>query len=100
MDLTGDPLTDAVLPAAMAIVWAVREASPVAVAQALTEAITAAGDHSQHALIIVLAAMVPDDLAPSDLLAWRSNPTEYLRLREAGVGAFAAARLAKGSTAA
>jgi hypothetical protein len=98
--LTGDPITDAVLPAAVRLIWAVRESNPDAVAEAIADAVEAAGEHGQHALIVVLAAMVPDDLSPTQLLEWQANPDEYLRLRQLGVGALGAARLAKGGAAA
>lgn len=100
LSITGDPLTDVVLPPAMRLVWAVREQNPNAVRAAIDDAVTAGGDDGLHALIVVLAALVPDDQAPSSLLAWRLNPDEYHRLRQAGVGSAAAARLAAGGSAA
>lgn len=95
MSLTGDALTDWAVRLAQTLVWAVREGDAECVAQVLTEARDEAGRAAVDALVIVLAAMVPDDLPPSELLAWRTNPAEYLRLREAGVGSYAAASLCR-----
>lgn len=95
MSLTGDALTDWAVHLAQTLIWAVREGDAERVAEVLTEARDEAGRASVDALVIVLAAMVPDDLPPSELLAWRTNPAEYLRLREAGVGSYAAASLCR-----
>ncbi|NUR80750.1 MAG: hypothetical protein HOQ21_09940 [Dermatophilaceae bacterium] len=84
MSLTGDPLTDSVLPAAEVLTAAVRRGDAEAVATALNAA-GQLGDAGLHALIVVLAAMVPDDRRPSRLLAWLRDPTEYQRLRASGV---------------
>lgn len=84
MSLTGDPLTDSVVPAAEALVEAVRHADTAAVAEELA-AVQQLGDAGLHALVVVLAAMVPDDRRPSRLLAWLSDPEEYHRLRASGV---------------
>lgn len=96
--LTGDPLTDAVIPAAVRLIWAVRELNHDAVAEAITDA-TDTGEHGLQALLVVLAAMVPDDQAPTALLAWMGNPAEYLRLRQNGVGAVGAALLVRNGAA-
>lgn len=85
--LTGDELTDAVIPAASALVWAVRQNDPDAVDAALDDAIASARGPGLHALLVVLAAMVPDDRSPAELLAWRTNPDTYLELRYLGLGA-------------
>lgn len=84
MSLTGDPLTDSVVPAAEALVEAVRQGDAAVVAEAFASA-QQLGDAGLHALVVVLAAMVPDDRRPSRLLAWLRDPTEYQRLRESGV---------------
>ena len=96
MSLTGDALTDWAVPLASRLIWAVREDDKDEVAAVLSEARDEAARVGIDALVLVLAAMVPDDLPPSELLAWRNNPQEYLRLRSFGVGAFAASRLCSG----
>jgi hypothetical protein len=95
VSLTGDPITDAVIPAAVRLIWAVRESDAAEVDQSVTDAVNAVGWAGIQALVVVLAAMVPDDLPPSDLLAWMADPEEYLRLRTAGVDSLAAATLAR-----
>jgi hypothetical protein len=92
MSLTGDPLTDAVVPAAEQLVDAVRRGDADAVAEQLA-AVQQRGDAGLHALVVVLAAMVPDDRRPSRLLAWLRDPAEYLRLRESGVDSVTALTL-------
>lgn len=102
--MTGSPLTDAVIEAAVQLVWAVRwqegadEAFWAAQAAAARfdglAAQDEAGTVSARALALVLAAMVPDDREPSDLLAWMRHRDEYLRLREAGFDADASAAMA------
>lgn len=87
--LTGDPVTDAVVPDAVALVWAVKTEDAEEVA-----AILAACDPTR--LSIVLAAMVPDDQPPSALLSWRLDPAEYRRLRTAGVDAVTAMTILRG----
>jgi hypothetical protein len=99
--LTGDAATDAVLPAAVNLVWAVRQDSQDEVAGALLDAADALSGRverpdvvSLSALVVVLAAMVPDDQSPAELLAWRRNRDGYLRLREAGFDSRTAAQFA------
>lgn len=82
--LTGDPITDALIPAATQLVWAVRCDDPAEVDAALDEVVRLAGQHGLCALALVLAAMVPDDEPPSRLLGWRADIAEYHRLREGG----------------
>lgn len=84
MSLTGDPLTDSVVPAAEALTSAVKAADVESVAAALAS-VEQLGVESLRALVVVLAAMVPDDRRPSRLLAWLRDPTEYARLRKSGV---------------
>jgi hypothetical protein len=71
MTTTGHPIGDAVLPAALRLVGAVRAGDPVEITEAIGAAYTAA-DHGywMTALVLVLAGMVPDDARPSELLAW------------------------------
>ena len=88
--LTGDTVTDAVVPAAMALVWAVRTSDVEAIDEALTGAAEATSGDGIAALAVVLAAMVPDDRSPGGLLAWLRAPSEYLDLRQHGLGADAA----------
>lgn len=73
MTLTGDPVTDQLVPIAARLVGAVRDHDPDGVEQALADTILATGGRCDPgaALAVVLAAMVPDDSAPSRLLAWR-----------------------------
>lgn len=94
MSLTGDPFTDALVPTASRVIWAVREGNMENVEAALEEVRNDCGRVGMDALVIVLAAMVPDDLTPADLLAWTQDPEEYLRLREVGVSALSAGSLA------
>jgi hypothetical protein len=91
--ITGNPITDAVVPAAVNLVWAVRTEERDEVLAALKEAHQArlaAGGHDRteaetlRTLVIVLAGMVPDDRSPRQLLAWLQNPAEYMRLRQDG----------------
>lgn len=68
---TGHTVGDAVLPAALNLVSAVRDGD----AFRITEAIAAAQQAADHpywrtALLLVLAGMVPDGARPSELLAW------------------------------
>lgn len=87
--LTGDPVTDAVVPDAVALVWAVKTGDADEVA-----AILAAND--PRAMSVVLAGMVLDDQPPSVLLSWCIDSTEYLRLRTAGVDALTAMAIVRG----
>jgi hypothetical protein len=90
--VTGVEPIDQVAAVASHLVWAVREMDRVEVGTVLSAAgCSCACDHSRmHELVVMLAAMVPDDLSPSVLLAWLADPEGYLRLRERGVGAFKA----------
>lgn len=106
MELTGDPLTDALIGPAFDLIAATRDDNPAAVAEAFRTAQTTAAQHSPHcaadttglatarALAILLAGMVPDDRRASDLLLWRQHPAEYRELRTAGYTADTAATLA------
>lgn len=71
---TGHPVGDAVLPAALQLVGAVRTGDPAAI----TDAIGAAYAAAQHpywmtALVVTLAGLVPDGSRPSELLAWNQQ---------------------------
>lgn len=90
VSLTGDPLTDSVIDHASHIVWAVRERDAAAIAETLAAVQDKAGVRGVHALLLVLAAMVPDDVPPAPLLAWLADPAEYRRLRARGVSSIAA----------
>lgn len=70
--LTGHPVGDAVLPAALRLVGAVREGNATEITAAIASARTATDDHPywRTALILVLAGMVDDNATPSELLAW------------------------------
>jgi len=93
---TGDDLTDDLIPLATQLIWAVRQDDAERVAELIRQADTVAGDPltAAHGLVIVLAALCPDDLQVSTALAWRTNPAEYHRLRAAGVGSTTAGVLA------
>jgi hypothetical protein len=88
--LTGDPLTDGVIDHASHIVWAVRERDAAAIASTIAAVQDQVGVRGVHALLLVLAAMVPDDTPPAPLLAWLADPDEYRRLRACGVSAITA----------
>lgn len=69
---TGHPLGDAVLPAALRLVGAVRDGAAKEITAALGAAYEAADGNPYWptALILVLAGLVPDTARPSHLLAW------------------------------
>lgn len=104
MELTGDPLTDALIPAAFDLIAATRAEDADATAAAFDDAHNTlarlsgelADDPTRtaQALAIVLAGMVPDDRRASDMLLWRKHPAEYRQLRTAGYTADTAATLA------
>lgn len=75
MTMTGHPVGDAVLPAAIALVGAVRDGDHHRITQAIADAQRSA-DHPlwTTALLLVVAGMVPDGARPSELLAWNSVP--------------------------
>ena len=85
--LTGDPVTDALVPAAQQLIGAVRAGDADGVDEAFAAAIVATGGRCEPgaALAIVCAAMVPDDSTPKDLLHWYKAAGEYARLIEKGV---------------
>ena len=95
-ELTGDRYLETLVPSAEKLIRAVREDRPMHVAAMLADAEQVYDDPlaGAQALVVLLAAMVPDDKAGAELLLWRKNPHEYRRLRAAGVGAAEAAELA------
>lgn len=88
--LTGDQITDSVIGHASQIVRAVREYNADTIAATLAAVQDQAGMRGVHALLLVLAAMVPDDTPPAPLLAWLADPDEYRRLRARGVSSITA----------
>lgn len=90
MSLTGDELTDLMVPVAQRLIGAVREWDLDEAAAAIAEAEEAA---SLTALVIVLAAMVPYDRSASDLLDWVSRREDFQRLRAFGIDPSAAATI-------
>jgi hypothetical protein len=94
--LTGDPLTDELLPIALQMIWAVREQDSEAVADLFAAAEEVAGDPvtAAQGIALVAFALCQDDLEPSKALAWVANPEEYVRLRAEGVDAITAGVLA------
>lgn len=72
---TGHPLGDAVLPAALRLVGAVRTGDPGGILDAIAAARIATDDHPywRTALVVVLASLVPDDQPPSQLLSWTTH---------------------------
>lgn len=87
MSLTGDPVTDALVPIAARFVGAVRDNDQQAIDELLAEAIDTTGGRCDPgvALAIVCAALVPEDRSPTELLAWRAIQSEYDRLCAAGI---------------
>lgn len=85
--LTGDAVTDELVPVAVQLVGAVRDADRDGVARALQLAEHVAGGRCDplSALAVVLAALVPYDARPSELLSWWGYRAEYMRLRARGV---------------
>jgi hypothetical protein len=80
--LTGDPVTDELVPIAQQLIDAVHNEDPDAVDAAFAEAITATGGRCDpgQALAILCAAMVPENASPAGLLAWWGYRAEYERL--------------------
>ncbi|MEC3977877.1 hypothetical protein [Amycolatopsis sp. H20-H5] len=91
--LTGDRYLDSLVPSAVRLIRAVRQNRPMPIEAVFADAETIYDRplDAARALVILLAAMVPDDRTAGDLLRWRANPHEYLRLRAAGLNADAAA---------
>lgn len=72
MTSTGHPLGDAVLPAALRLVGAVRLGDSAAMHEAIGDAHQAANQHPywMTALVLVLAGLVPEASSAGELLAW------------------------------
>lgn len=96
MNLTGDRYLETLVPSAEKLVRAVHNDQPMHIEAMLADAEMVYGDPlaGAHALVVLLAAMVPDDQPAAALLRWRANPHEYRRLRAAGVASEQAAELA------
>jgi len=95
-ELTGDRYLETLVPSAEKLIRAVHEERPMHIEAMLADAEQLYGDPltGAHALVVLLAAMIPDDKTAAELLAWRKNPHEYRRLRSLGVPAAEAAELA------
>lgn len=85
--VTGDARTDALVPVAARLVAATRDYDR----ELINQLIAATAD--VHGLIVVLAAMIPDDYSPGELVGWTTDPDEYNRLRTAGVDSLTASAL-------
>jgi hypothetical protein len=103
----GEPELDAMLPAAVNLIWAVRTEDADEVATARTDAHNARlntkpTDRSEvatlRALIVLLAGLVPDDRSPQQLLRWLRNPQAYRQLRNDGYDADTAGSIAAART--
>lgn len=81
------------MPAAVRLVCALREFNPDEVAAAFADAAAASGPDHTRGLAVILAAMVPWDHAPADLLAWVHRRDEFDRLLAAGVDPASAATI-------
>ena len=88
MSLTGDELTDRLVPVASRLVGAVREHDYDEVCAALgeAEALTAGMPlDGAEALCVVLAAMVPWSQTPARLLLWWRHRDEFDSLVQSGL---------------
>lgn len=94
--LTGDPVTDELVPVAQNLIGAVRDNDPAAVDEAFAAAadILAGRSDPAAALAVVCAAMVPEETSPSQLLLWWRFRAEYDRLVSSGVTPHIARELA------
>lgn len=88
--VTGDDRTDALVTPAMQLAAAVHEFDHDRISAVLAKVT------DQQGLLITLAAMVPDDRRPTDLLGWLRQPGEYDRLRAEGVDCLTANDLVAG----
>lgn len=91
--LTGDRHLDKLVPSAERLVQAVRTGAAMPIDAAFADAEHVYGNNldAARALVVLLAAMVPDDRTAGELLRWRVNSHEYRRLRAAGITAESAA---------
>jgi len=76
----------AALALAQQLVGSVHQHDADEIAQVLaTVTCSCSCDHTRlYALAVVLAAMVPDDRTPHELLRWSRDPQQYRQLRELG----------------
>lgn len=96
MSLTGDPRMDRLIPIAMQLVGAVRTQDQAGVADAFDAANRLMPGEADRAIAVLLAAMVPWDKAPSELLAWWVRRADYHKLIAAGVDPATAMTLIEG----
>lgn len=82
--LTGDPLSDALVPIAQRLICAVRGEDASSVDQCVADAIDATQGKCDPGtgLAVILAAMVPDHYRPSQLLAWIPDHMRHPYVRE------------------
>lgn len=92
MSLTGDELTDRMVAVASRLIGAVREFDTEEVAAALDEA-QAIDSQGLAALVVTLAAMVPYDATPGELLSWVAYREEFDRLVAIGIDPATAATI-------
>lgn len=90
--LRGDELVDALVPTATRMVAAVHDINGDQVQDVLAEATRLAGGElaGLRHLVLVLAAICPDDVPAAEALAWTAHPDEYARLRDEGVDSLTA----------
>lgn len=87
MSLTGSAELDALVPIAARLSAAVHDQD----AETVRDLLAARTSPEQlRQLVVLLAAMLPDDLTPRESLAWLAAPDEYARLRAEGVSTYAA----------
>lgn len=99
-ELTGDRYLETLVPSAEKLIRAVHDERPMHIEAMLADAEDLYGDAltGARALVVLLAAMIPDDRTAAELLRWRKNPHEYRRLRSLGVPAHEAAECAAAVT--
>lgn len=99
MSLTGDALTDRLVPVAGRLVCAIRERDGDEIHAAFAEAEAVAADAAElegrvngaEALCVVLAAMVPWHETPARLMEWLRHRDEFDALVQSGVAPAVAA---------
>lgn len=96
--LTGDPVTDRLVGPAMRLVGGVRTYDPVEIEAAFTDAAAVLDGQADaaRALATVLAAFIPWNRTPNELLGWLSRGPEFERLRDAGIDPSIAADIVSG----
>jgi hypothetical protein len=95
-ELTGDRYLETLVPSAEKLIQAVRREDLMFVDAMFADAELVYGDPltGARAMAVLLGGMAPDDQPGAELLRWRANPAEYLRLRAAGLSSREAAELA------